>query len=656
MNKKSLLLTALVVLVVSLVIYGCGPKEPAPAPVPPPAPIPTPAPPAPTPPVPVTEFKVKLIPEKVEMDIGQSQEFSAEVTDDYGNLITDAQLTWEVADRLGTITEGGILTAGTKAGSFEEGVFVTATLNTHSTRATASVTVRPDPLDSVEVPSLEIAAGETQQLEVIAIDQYKNRLSEFDVDWTTVDENAGLVTETGLLTAGKVAGTFSEAIEAKVTQGGVIRTTVVPITIVAGTLEQIVIAPNPAAIGMEMTQQFVAVGADQYGNRISDLALSWSVENDGGTIDKTGLFTAGTAPGTYEGTVKAETTQGSVTRSGTANVTVEPDRIVFISGSDVRMDIYVMDADGGNVKQLTDTSVTEGKFSCSPDGRRIVYDSGGSRGKIMVINTDGSQKLSLISNDNDNASPDWSPDGIQIVFSSRSRREEQSDIYVIDADGGNLTQLTDTSKRSEGSPVWSPDGTRIVFSSDNLTEEHLDIYVIDADGGNLTQLTHTSGYSEQGPVWSPDGTQIVFSFRGDIYVINADGSNRKRLETRSSSPTWSPDGAQIVFSCARDGDYEIYVMDADGTNRRQLTATGKAIDDTQPAWSPDDSKVVYVSSKRMVTTQPWETRSFIEIYVMNADGSHRTQITDNKDEERRPKWVPRKRGVEVTEDSVIIPD
>ena len=500
------------------------------------------------------------------------------------------------------------------------------------------------PLDSIEVPPLEIAAGETQQLEVIATDQYGNRLSKFDVVWTIANENAGSITETGILMAGEVAGTFSKAVEVKVTQGDVIRTAVVPITIVPGPLEQVVIAPNPAEIGMEMTQQFVAVVADRYGNRISGLAFSWSVENGSGIIDKAGLFTAGTDPGTYEDTVKVEATQGSVTRSGTANVTVEPDRILFISGQWAeRMDIHIMDADGSNVKQLTDTSVTEGKFSSSPDGRRIVYESGSIRGEIMVMSADGSGKLSLIKKYA--ASPAWSPDSTRLVFSYSPKEEDPADIYVMDADGSNVTQLTDTSQLNEGSPAWSPDGTRIAFSSFNEKEDNSDIYVMDTDGGNLTQLTDTSPLNEGSPAWSPDGTHIMYWAGGDIYVMDADGSNQKRVATDVGCAAWSPDGTQIRYT-APGG---MYVMNADGSNRRQLNSEGGC------AGSPDGSRIVFVLGRVTWQPQPRETWSFTEIYVMDADGSHPTRLTDNKDLEMRPQWVPRKRGVEVTEDSVVIP-
>jgi len=157
--------------------------------------------------------RVKLSPEAVELDIGQSQEFSTEAVDAYDNPIPEAQLTWETAEDVGTIAASGILIAGTKAGTSDEGIAVTAKLDTLSAKASASVTVNPDPLNAVTIPPIEVAAGETQQLEAVTTDQYGNRVSEVEVVWTVTDENAGSITQTGLLTANEVAGTFSDAAE-----------------------------------------------------------------------------------------------------------------------------------------------------------------------------------------------------------------------------------------------------------------------------------------------------------------------------------------------------------------------------------------------------------------------------------------------------------
>jgi len=471
-----------------------------------------------------------------------------------------------------------------------------------SSTASLTITVSPDALDRVTLAPIHLAAGETEQLEAIATDQYGNPVSGVDVAWTVTDEDAGSVTRTGLLTAGEVAGTYDEAIEIEVTQGEQVRTAMASVTVTPGSLEQVVIGPNSTEIGIEMTQQFVAVGADQFGNRISGLSFNWSVENGGGTIDVSGLFTAGDTPGTYNQTVKAEATQGSITQSGTANVTVEPDRIVFMSDrEDDRFDIYVMEMDGSNQEQLTTSGVEVGYYSCSPDGRRLTY---GTEGDIIAINDDGTW-LTVFLSGRKGYEPAWSPDGTKIAF--QSWEHEPSEIYVMDVDGGNLTRLTDNSAYDDY-PIWSPDGTKIAFVSDR------------------------------------DGNR-------EIYVMNANGTNQRRLTNHNAAdifPVWSPDGTEILFQSGRvgGGRWGIYIMDTEGTNVRPLQATS-SYSSNCPFWSPDGTKIVFHS---------FRDADEAEIYIMDRDGNNVTRLTTNSANAYLPRGVPRKRGIEVTEASVIIPN
>ena len=133
---------------------------------------------------------------------------------------------------------------------------------------------------------------------------------------------------------------------------------------------------------------------------------------------------------------------------------------------------------------------------------------------------------------------------------------------------------------------------------------------MDADGSNLTRLTETDSDENFGPSWSPDGSTIAFcNFTGDfnsgkfeisMNVMNADGSNLIRFIDSDCWPAWSPVSSKMAFTSRRDGNVEIYAMDADGANVTRLT--DNPADDVGPQWSPDGSKIVFSSGT--TTTNP----------------------------------------------------
>jgi TolB protein len=145
--------------------------------------------------------------------------------------------------------------------------------------------------------------------------------------------------------------------------------------------------------------------------------------------------------------------------------------------------------------------------------------------------------------------------------------------------------------------------------------------------------------------------------------MNADGSNQRRLARKIGSAMWSPDSTQIAFYYDADGDFEIYVKDVDGANQHNLTSDKPLYidfkdstyycEDVDPVWSPDGSRIVFARTS--------ESKTFIyrdqdfRIWVIDADGSDKQCLTSNEDDDVCPRWVPRQRGVEVNEESIIIP-
>ena len=270
--------------------------------------------------------------------------------------------------------------------------------------------------------------------------------------------------------------------------------------------------------------------------------------------------------------------------------------IAFVSERDVAQgDIYVLNPLDGETQRITNTGQITWGPDWSPDGRKIAfYDqrSNPNSNQIYVMDADGSNLQAITPYPATNTDPAWSPDGSQFAFVS----DNPPALYRMDADGSNSQLLyQDTVNLYQVRSLrWSPDGQKIAFHLQNSADTMADIYVINANGTGLTNLTQSFSDRNRRPYWSPDGQRIVFESKRDgnqeIYVMNADGSNPVNLTQNSSDdfrPVWSPDGTQIAFHSLRDGNREIYVMNADASEQTRITQNTST--DWELAWSPWDS-------------------------------------------------------------------
>jgi len=235
-----------------------------------------------------------------------------------------------------------------------------------------------------------------------------------------------------------------------------------------------------------------------------------------------------------------------------------------------------MEADGSDVKRLTDNPATDISPAWSPDRTQLLFVSDRSGNfEIMLMNSDGSGVTALTSTGWTSGGPAWSPDGQKIVYTTWPPGE-LAEIYIMDNDGTNPVRLTNDPDM-DGGASWAPDGSQLLFTSNRSGD--WEIYRMNPDGSAQTRLTN--GSEVQGtPRFSPDGSRIVYYSPGlggqtGIYLSDADGSNPVLITGQDDSePSWSRDGQVIFFSSFRDGNMEVYRMSRDGSDQRRLTDNG----------------------------------------------------------------------------------
>ncbi len=240
--------------------------------------------------------------------------------------------------------------------------------------------------------------------------------------------------------------------------------------------------------------------------------------------------------------------------------------------------------------------------------------------EIYVINADGTGLRQLT----DGLDPAWSPDGKWVAFARW--REPAPGIYIIDEDGKNETQVFGSPMAK--SPVWSPDGKRLAITyqhgEDDSGRARWKLGVIRVEDQHFSEILCWD-YSLS-PTWAPDGNIIAYYYISyGIYLTSEDGSiggqtyghyeHALILDAEATSPAWSPDGTKIAYIYDEKVPAEIYLMGPEGENPTKLTDTPPLADLTAssvaPAWSPDGTKIAFLTDRR----GKWE------IWVMNADGS-----------------------------------
>ena len=271
-------------------------------------------------------------------------------------------------------------------------------------------------------------------------------------------------------------------------------------------------------------------------------------------------------------------------------------RIIMSCGQRIK-EIYMMDFDGQNVRQLT----RDGNLALSPnwahDGRRMLFTSykpavrgGPTNPNLYMFDMLTGQRRLLSAAIGLNTGGSFHPKENLIAYTFSQSGKARPEIYLLDLNSNTRKPITRTQFFTV-EPSWAPDGNRLVYSSSQTGRPH--IFVANRDGSSPKRLTFAGVYNSS-PNWSPRGDKIVFSgqetqgIHFNIFLIDPNGSNLVRLTDGSQSsenPVFSADGRHIAYSSNQTGNYRIYVMTARGTKIRAISPTGLG-PCKQPAWSP----------------------------------------------------------------------
>jgi Tol biopolymer transport system component/PKD repeat protein len=447
--------------------------------------------------------------ESLAIGAGESKQLTAVGKDKYGNILQGLETTWYMVNTAaGTITAGGLYTAPKKAGSFTSAVKVTLKQGTKMAEAIGNVNISPGELTQLGIVpgNINLGKGMSQQFYAACADKYGNPINSVPFKWEC-NAAAGTITADGLFTAGTSPASYKDGV-----------------TVTAGTTA----VKTSALVNVENDRIiFCSNRADKTANIITFYIMN----TDGTDVEEFDLVHQGSMEFRIDASrdghrliYTAITTNDNVTTSTT----------------------YICNTEG---KWVTTLDVDDKGFEAvlSPDGTKVAFQSWRTeKADIYVMNIDGSDCRNLTNDDAYDDYPAWSPDGSKIVFiSDKINGEGVTKLFSINADGTGRKQLT-TGSNNDRLPQYSPDGKQILFQSDRFGSYVWNIFLMNADGSNLQPIT-TDTYSNSSlGRWSPDGSKIVYCSNSsgnqfEIYVANPDGTNAINITNNDAmdvAPFW----------------------------------------------------------------------------------------------------------------------
>jgi len=275
---------------------------------------------------------------------------------------------------------------------------------------------------------------------------------------------------------------------------------------------------------------------------------------------------------------------------------------------------------------------TEGVQGAGAPGSIVFHSDRAGNREIYLMSPGGEDPVRLTDDPAMDYYPDISPNGRYVVFTS-NRAGAKTDIYLLDLQGGSTTDLTNTPAANEDWARFSPNGQQVAFHSDRTG--NYEIFVLDLRTGVLTQATSYAGV-DQWAEWSPDGNVLAIRRDTDVYLLELATGAATRLTTDPAldqMAAWSHDGKQLAFMSARAGYCSVFVMNADGSGQTNLTPKDAA--DANNTWCSRAPSWTRNGEILFMSFRPAHAGNN-EIYIMNADGTGLTRLTNSAGEDGGP--------------------
>lgn len=295
-----------------------------------------------------------------------------------------------------------------------------------------------------------------------------------------------------------------------------------------------------------------------------------------------------------------------------------------------KQQIFVMDEDGDNVKQVTNLQLLCYSPKFIPNSSKLVFCATNRISDYLyMIDLNDTSTFRFPIFIDGGTDPVVSPDGTMLMY--QSERDLNNAIYIYEFDSGESYPINDGSLSTHAEFSW--DGQKVVYSSS--AEQNFDLVVLDLNDttDNAQKTIVATKDAEIYGMFSPDGKKIAFAsfdinYKGTLKVCDADGKNVKIISSSGSSyhPRWSPDGKYLAFISNKSGRFQIYICKPDGSNLKQLTSEAGNV--VEYDWSADSKKIVFDSQQEGVSA----------IFVIDVEKGSKQNLTGTKANNITPSY------------------